>query len=311
MAKSHARTYNSGPYSLEKMLGLMLFVSLGLHILASWVFFFIIPAYQTRRDLNENIMVVQLIGNPAPPAPAAPPMKVNPDQKGPDVVELPSTPPQPTPPPVQNQPEPIVPAPEAEVIPIAPPKTPPLIEKTAQEPPKPTPPPREEVKPKPVPKPSLESQINNRMRQLERERKVAAENTDDIIAQRVANLAAAQGQGQGEGSDIYGGATTGTRLDPAMTAYYTHVRDIVSKNWVAPSDSLAADLEAQYTIRIEPNGRVSASSLRVKSGSADYDLSIERAVKKSVFPPLPSVFNNQAVTAVLRFRLNEMRQGSY
>lgn len=315
MAK--AKTCENAPYSLEKILGVALFASLGLHILASWLFLYVIPAYHASRDdMDENIITVQLMGSIAPPAPAAPAnLKVNPDLKGPDVVEAPNTPSPPveTPP---NEPEPLVSVSDpADVIPIAEkkPETPPVIKKTETPPPKVTPPAKKkEAPPRPVKprQPSLDSQINQRLKELER--KTAADNTDELINQKMMNLAASRGQGQGEGSDQYGGATSGERLDPEKARYYSHIRDIVSKNWVAPASALSSNLSAVYQIRIEPDGRVSASRLRTSSGNSDYDLSVERAVKQSSpFPPLPAVFGGQADNPALRFGLSDMRQENY
>ncbi|UQZ89194.1 hypothetical protein C4J81_08275 [Deltaproteobacteria bacterium Smac51] len=314
MAKNSIRPYEGSAFSLEKILGVALFISLGLHVLASWVFLYVIPAYESsKKDKVENIITVQLLGSVAPPAPAAPAMKVNPDLKGPDVVEVPPAPPEPSPAPIPNDPEPLVTAP-ADVIPIAPkpPEEPPVIKKTETPPPKVTPPPKKQETPPPKKtqpaQPSLDSQINKRLRELER--KTAADNTDDLINQRIMNIAKSQGQGQGESSESYGGATQGERLDPEKARYYSHIRDIVSKNWVAPASALSSNLSAVYQIRIEPDGRVSNSRLRTSSGNTDYDLSVERAVKQSSpFPPLPAVFGGKADTPALRFGLSDMRQG--
>ncbi len=311
---SESKAYESAPYSLEKILALALFASLGLHILASWIFFFVIPAYQaSRADSDDNIITVQLMGAIAPPAPAAPALPVDPNLKGPDVVEVPAAPPPPAEKPLVEEPLVSVPDP-ADVIPLAEkPDKPQEIKKIDEKPPDVKPVARkEEVKPKPKPKPSLDAQINQRLRNLEQKRKTAAENPDDLINQRMMNLAAARGQGQGEGSDMYGGATTGERLDPEKARYYSHIRDIVSKNWVAPSSALSSSLTAIYQIKIEPDGRVSASRLRTSSGNSDYDLSVERAVRQSSpFPPLPAVFGGKPDNPALRFGLSDMRAGNY
>lgn len=308
MAISITKTYNSGPYSLEKILGLALFASMGLHILASWIFFYAIPAYQTmRQERQENVVVVQLMTSSVPPAPAAPDMKVNPDRKGPDVVEMPATPPEAPPQPVVEAP-PLSVSDPGEVIPIADkkPETPPVIERVKEDPPAVKPPPRQEAKPAKKPQPSLDSRVNNAIKNVER--KVAAENPDDLIAQRIANLNATRGRGQGEGSEISGGSTRGQQIDPEMTRYYAHIRDIVSQNWLPPTGSLSANLVAVYQIKIEPNGYVSNSRLLTSSGNSDYDLSVERAVKKSAkFPPLPPVFGGQAVSPALEFPINAIR----
>ncbi|MDR0881260.1 MAG: hypothetical protein LBP55_01755, partial [Candidatus Adiutrix sp.] len=188
--------------NIELAVTLALIFSLGLHLLLAWVFFFLFPSLMTgRRDLANEIITVQLMGSLAPPAPAAPAnLPVNPDLKGPDVVEAPKT----DPTPAITQPA-FPPAPEAvtapaDVIPLGPkaPEKPPEIKKKATPPPKPTPPKVETEPPKPRPKkPSADAEIKKALADMER--KVAAQNNDDDdVDARYVNRNLAQGRGDGQ-----------------------------------------------------------------------------------------------------------------
>lgn len=124
----------------------------------------------------------------------------------------------------------------------------------------------------------------------------------DIKKRREANLQAAN---QG------GGITQeGERIDPEKANYYGQIADIVASNWLAPGDDVGSNLVAIYMITIEPGGRVSASRLVQSSGSVAYDLSVERAVRGSVFPPLPDVFEGQAISPAFRFNSDKMKRGA-
>ncbi|KXS56600.1 MAG: hypothetical protein AMR96_01745 [Candidatus Adiutrix intracellularis] len=303
------------PYDRNKSpeinLTLAVIISIGLHILLGWFFFFVMPHYANHLKIDpHNIITVQLLGSVAPPAPAAPKAMVDPNLKGPDVIDAPKSTPVPPPTP------PRVPIPKAlataptEVIPLGPKSSekPLAIKKIETPPPKPIPLQVEPEKPKPKPaspKFNPDAELNKRMEALKR--KVEREQTDDDVDSRLYNRNITQGQGQDEGSES-GGASPGERIDPLKAAYYQHLKDIVSSNWLPPSGSLAAGLQAIFAIRVEPNGQLSGMRLEKSSGTPDYDMSVERAIRKSSpFPPLPPVFNNTSEIAGLKFGLSEMQ----
>lgn len=295
---------------LEKILRLAVFGSIAVHLLICWVFLFFLPSlHSERRSKNDEIIMVQLVGSMVPPAPAAPAsLPVNPDSKLPDIIEAPKSDPQPTP---QPQFKPAPPDPVAaptDVIPLGPkaPDKPPEIKKTPAPPPKPQVPKVEAEQPKkpPVNK-NLDADINKRIKDLER--KVEADTLDDDINARVMNLAKAQGTGHGEGSQS-GGATQGQRIHPEKRRYYEHIKDIVSMNWIPPAGAISGSIKTIFQIRIEPSGQVSASKVRESSGNAEYDQSVERAVKKSSpFPPLPPIFEGVADEPALVFESDKLR----
>lgn len=277
--------------------------SLAVHLFIGWLFLFFLPAWHASREPRaDDIITVQLLGSLMPAAPAAPAdLPVNPDRKGPDIVETPPSPPEPTTPSPKPEPQTVA-APE-ELIPLGPkaPEKAPELKKNSAEPPKVQAPKVE----KPKPKPNIDAEINRRLRNLER--KVEAENLDADIEARMMNLAKAQGQGQGEGSRS-GGASQGQLIDPEKMRYYERIKDIISSNWVPPAGASATELLTVFQIRIEPDGRISTSHPLQSSGDAEFDLSVERAIRKSSpFPPLPAVFGGQADNPALRFSDRELR----
>ena len=140
-----------------------------------------------------------------------------------------------------------------------------------------------------------------RQANLEKENQELDRGVDDAVATIAKKL-----QEQGGRS----GSASGDEVDPAVAAYYRYIRDIISRNWLAPAEVSAADLVATYNIVIQPGGQVSSSLLK-SSGNSLYDLSVERALRSSVpFMPLPGVFNGRAITVQLDFSLNELRRGA-
>ncbi|MDR2934758.1 MAG: TonB C-terminal domain-containing protein [Candidatus Adiutrix sp.] len=280
-------------------------LSAGLHVLLGGFLVFFVPRWEARKPDFKEVITVQLMGSLSPPAPAAPPAPVVPDLKGPDVVEAPRSDP------ALNQPPPPEPAAltaPAEVIPLGP-KAPekPVLKKTPAAPPKVTPP-KVAADPPPKPKapPNRDAEINRRLDALKR--KAEADRREAAIESRLVDLRKRQGLGQGESSEDSGGASGSQRLHPEKEAYYRQVKDIVSFNWRPPVAGLAASLKAVFTIKIETSGQVSALRLDQSSGNPDYDLSVERAIRQSVLPPLPSVFEGRADTPGLIFSLDEMRR---
>ena len=291
----------SGP---ESLLGTALLLSAGLHVLLGGFLLFLMPRWESSRKPNIEVVTVRLLGSLSPPAPAAPPAPVDPNLKGPDVVEAPRGDPALAQPP---QPSPLL-AP-AEVIPLGP-KAPekPLLQKTPTAPPKVTPPQvkPDPPKPAPKPKPNPDAELNKRMEELKR--KQEADRLDAEIQSRLMDLKKRQGQGFGESSELGGGATGGQRVHPEKEAYYRRVKDIVRHNWLPPPMALAAGLETLFVIKIEPNGRVSALRMDRSSGNPDYDRSVERAIRMSTLPPLPPIFEGLADTPGLRFGEEELRR---
>ncbi|MDR1486967.1 MAG: TonB C-terminal domain-containing protein [Deltaproteobacteria bacterium] len=308
-----ANRYSSNDTALEKHFIPFLMLSALLHALVLTGAIFL-PGYfdlWSNRDVPLNVMTVQLLGALEPPAPAAPAAPVDPDLKGPDVVELPKTEPllpQPTPLErmITNQPPP-------EVIPIGekPPETmPEPVLKNPEPPPRVKPPdktpPPEQVKPKTPPKTqNPEAAYNKRLEELRRKNEAAQADAD--INAAIGNIALRAGQSNGTSSIPSGSPNAGALLDPIKTAYYTQIRDIVRSNWIAPATAMSPDIQATYVIVIQPNGTISGKRLHKESGNPEFDKSVEQAISRSTFPPLPDVFQNKSDNPALVFQYNYLR----
>lgn len=289
----------------ETGLALAVVLSIAFHLLVAWVFIFIFPTLLTNRERPEQYIIVDL-GMGAPAAPAAPAdLPVDPNQKGPDVVEAPKSPP------ATPQPQ-FTPAPEAvtapaDVIPLGPktkaPDKPPEIKK-APPPPKITPPKVEKEKPKPKPNPDAE--IEKRMAELKRKREADA--LDEAIAARMMNLDATRGRGDGDSSEM-SGSSGNQRLHPEEARYYAHIKDIISENWVPPVESYSTNIRSVNRITIEPSGRIANTRVMESSGNQSYDISVQRAIDKSnPLPPLPPIFGGKSITPGLIFDSDELRR---
>jgi len=289
----------------ESTLAAALLLSAGLHVLLGGFLVFFLPQWaESRKAALGEVITVQLLGSLSPPAPAAPPAPVDPDLKGPDVVEAPQSDPalnQPVPPP---QPSALT-AP-AEVIPLGP-KAPekPVLQKTTAAPPKVTPP-KVVADPPPKPKPNSDAEIKRRMDELKRKRE--AEQAEADITAAVVNIQKNLGRGQGESSEAGGGVSVGQRVHPEKEAYYIQVRNIVERNWIQPAGTMAAGLQAIFTIKVEPDGRISGVRLDRSSGNLDFDRSVQRAIGISILPPLPPIFEGRFDTPSFDFDPDKMRR---
>ncbi|MDR3203335.1 MAG: TonB C-terminal domain-containing protein [Deltaproteobacteria bacterium] len=299
--------YSSQESFLENGFLKLLIVSAVFHltILVGAVF---VPNFFTGpREKPMDVITVQLLGAIEPPAPAAPAAPVDPNLKGPDVVELPKSEnmiPQPTP--LEKMIAPVIPT---DVIPIGerPPDAPiPEVVKNQEPPPKielPEKPPEPKLQPKKNPqKQNPEAALNKNIESIRR--KVEAKNEDQQINSAIGNIAEHVGKGNGTSSLRGGANNSGALLDPVRRAYYTQIMEIVRSNWVPPAAPMTPDLTSTFVIVIQPDGIISGKLLRSGSGSPDFDLSVEQAINRSSFPPLPDVFQGRSDNPALQFQLN-------
>jgi outer membrane biosynthesis protein TonB len=194
----------------------------------------------------------------------------------------------------------------------APEKVPEKVPEKAPEKAPAKPPEKPPVKPvevkKPVPatppRPTTDSAVDNLIRKRE------AEAADLTMEARLADLAKQRGAGNGSASENNSGNTEGARIDPIKTHYYNQIKDIVRSNWVAPLNVFGANgnIGNIYVIVIQPDGRISGKNLRQPSGNLEFDQSVEQAIVRSNFPPLPPVFENRADNPALRFELSYLNR---
>jgi TonB family protein len=84
--------------------------------------------------------------------------------------------------------------------------------------------------------------------------------------------------------------------------YYTAVYNKIHNSWVLPGYGSKRQLEAVVNIRIAKNGKILNTSFEQRSGSAYFDRSVLRAIKKAdPLPPLPVGFNENYLELGIRF----------
>jgi outer membrane biosynthesis protein TonB len=313
---NYHHNYQTTTAAASDRLFLVILVSLGLHsiFLTGLILLPQFFDFGQNDTLPFEAMTVQLVGNLEAPAPAAPPAPVDPNLNLPDLVELPSAEPiMPQPTPLEQM---ITPPAPTEVIPIAqrPPDAPPPPVKMDEPPPKvkipeklPDPPPAVKKTPQKVnPTRTTQSAVDNLRR------KVAAQDADIEMESRISNLAKERGRGNGDSRENQGGNTAGVQIDPIKAQYNNQIKEIVRSKWVAPLSAIgstaSANLGAIYVIVIEPDGRISGKNLRRSSGSPDFDVSVEQAIVRSSFPPLPPVFSGRADNPALQFELSYLNR---
>lgn len=289
----------------ETKLALAVLLSFAFHLLLAWAFMVFLPTLMTSRNEELNFIPIDLYGALAPEAAAAPAdLPVDPEQKGPDVVEAPKSGPAITQPQFQPVTPEAVTAP-ADVIPLGPkakaPEKPPEIKKVSP-PPKITPPKVEQ----PKPKPNTDAEINKRMEALKRKRE--ADQLDEAIEARMYNLNLERGRGEGDSSER-SGVSGGQQVDPEVARYFSHIRDIIAENWVPPVEASSNRNHAIYRITIDPSGRITNLQLVRSSGSQSYDQSVQRAINKSnPLPQLPPIFGGQSISPGLAFNPDELQR---
>jgi outer membrane biosynthesis protein TonB len=286
--------------------------SLVIHFMLYWAMVLAPSFFGRPEELPFDAITVQLVGAVEPPAPAAPAAPVNPDLQIPDLVELPTAEPAvPQPTPLEEL---VIPETPPEVIPIAPTPVapPPPVQKAKDPPPKvkpPEKPPEPKPKPKPKPKaPSDQQQLNSSIQDLQRKRELRDE--EHTVNQRIANIAAERGRGNGVSSQPAAPNNAGQRIDPEKQRYYLQIMEIVRSNWLPPASAVSAsNISTTFVIAIDTTGRLMGKNLRISSGNSDYDLSVEQAINRSRFPPLPAAFGGQPDNPALKFNLSYLNAG--
>ncbi len=90
--------------------------------------------------------------------------------------------------------------------------------------------------------------------------------------------------------------------DIRFNRYYTAVYNKIYNSWVLPGYGSKRQLEAVVNIRITKNGKILETSFEQRSGSAYFDRSVLRAIKKAdPLPPLPIGFNEKYLELGIRF----------
>ncbi|MBW2622139.1 MAG: TonB C-terminal domain-containing protein [Deltaproteobacteria bacterium] len=100
------------------------------------------------------------------------------------------------------------------------------------------------------------------------------------------------------------GTGTARELESKMRDYLVILYNVIQANWNMPPASLIKKkgvLEAVYIIEIAPSGQIRRAWFERKSGDKFFDQSTEKAVARSVLPPLPDLYKGGSFEVGLRF----------
>lgn len=100
-----------------------------------------------------------------------------------------------------------------------------------------------------------------------------------------------------------GGGGTGGKSSNIMALYYTRVWNKVRSNWTLPDEWRTGKLEAVVVLTVLADGRIADMRFEKKSGHAQFDQSVRRAVERSdPLPKLPASLNKASEEIGIRFR---------
>ena len=93
------------------------------------------------------------------------------------------------------------------------------------------------------------------------------------------------------------GSRAQSEIDERKRDYYLILFNAINGVWNMPSENLLnnKDLEAVYVVRIARSGQVVKGWFEKQSGESHFDSSVETAVGRCRFPPLPDVFNSDSI----------------
>jgi TonB family protein len=114
---------------------------------------------------------------------------------------------------------------------------------------------------------------------------------------------AGAGSGAGGGGGVGG---TGYGLTPEQARfgrYYMTVFNKIQSAWVLPHYDEQTNLAAIVEITVRPDGRIVNIQFEQKSGNAEFDRSVMRAIQKAnPLPPLPPGIKEPLLTLGIRFQ---------
>lgn len=100
-----------------------------------------------------------------------------------------------------------------------------------------------------------------------------------------------------------GGGGGGGTSDLRLAAYYNSIWGKIQQSWVLPPyDKRSGKLESIVVIKIARNGHILGFEFEKRSGDANLDESVARAIRKSdPLPPLPDFFGESVLEVGIRF----------
>ena len=84
------------------------------------------------------------------------------------------------------------------------------------------------------------------------------------------------------------------RVDLNASQYYNRIANLICSHWAPLGRNIQGDIIVAYSFTIEPSGRISGIRRVQSSGDAEFDRSVERAIRAaSPLPPLPPSFGGR------------------
>jgi len=146
----------------------------------------------------------------------------------------------------------------------------------------------------------IEAALSRIQREVERKQQ-ADQRLDSALAKVAEKL-----ESSADEPSLYSlqGSGTARELESKMRDYLAVLYNVIQANWNMPPASLIKKkglLEAVYIIEIAPSGQIRRAWFERKSGDKFFDQSTEKAVARSVLPPLPDLYKGRSFEVGLRF----------
>ena len=146
----------------------------------------------------------------------------------------------------------------------------------------------------------IEAALSRIQREVEKKQQ-----TDDRLDSALAQVAEKLESAADEPSlySLQGSGTT-RELESKIRDYLVVLYNVIQANWNMPPASLIKKkglLEAVYIIEIAPSGQIRRAWFERRSGDKFFDQSTEKAVARSVLPPLPDLYKSRSFEVGLRF----------
>ncbi len=150
------------------------------------------------------------------------------------------------------------------------------------------------------PRPTREDVLSRTLQEVRQHAQNQAESDQEVLQRELAELRAAAQEREGATQ----GSMTGTSRRQEI--YALQVQQRIKESWRFPSLGSDQDLKAEVQIRINAQGEITEVNMLRRSGRADFDSSILRAVEEA--EGLPSPPDEQLSSIRITFHASELER---
>lgn len=119
---------------------------------------------------------------------------------------------------------------------------------------------------------------------------------DQQLKQREVDLSVAQAK-DGETGQSPFGSDKGSNTSSELVAYYNTIKRKITREWMISKGDVSGDLVTQIIVMIDANGNILRSQFKLTSGDGSFDESAMRAIRHTApFPIPPQGIRNEALT---------------